>query len=230
MKQFQRLNQHMLKRPDGSRLCIVLFIVQPWLHHFNIPIAKFFPNKIINLLKGDSQLVFIQVLRHFPGKGINLGHNPFVSHGKAVQSHLAGLGSLLNVHHNESGRIPDLIGKVTAVLHTLPIKAHIIAGRIARNQGHAQGICAVLVDDLQGIDAVAQGLAHFPSFGVSYQAVNQHGVERKLSGLLQAGEHHTDNPEENNIISCYQNICGIEIIQILCLFRPAQGREGPEGG
>ena len=42
----------------------------------------------------------------------------------------------------------------------------------------AQRVRAVLVDDLQRIDAVAQRLAHLAPLRVAHKAVDQHGVER----------------------------------------------------
>ena len=59
--------------------------------------------------------------------------------------------------------------------------------------------------------------------------MNQYMVEGRSSGLLQGREYHTDHPEENNIISCDQNIRREEIIHLRGLFRPAQRRERPQG-
>ena len=42
-----------------------------------------------------------------------------------------------------------LIGKVSAVLYSLPVETHIITRCIAGDQGHTQGVCAVFVDYLQ---------------------------------------------------------------------------------
>ena len=36
------------------------------------------------------------------------------------------------------------------------------------------------------------------------------------------------NPEENDIVAGYEHISRIEIFQLLRLFRPAQGGEGPQ--
>ena len=60
--------------------------------------------------------------------------------------------------------------------------------------------------------------------------MEQYGLERLLSHLLVSGENHTDNPEEDDIITGYQNIGGIKILQILGLLRPAQGLKRPQGG
>ena len=55
-------------------------------------------------------------------------------------------------------------------------------------------------------------------------------VERRLSGLFQSGKHHTDNPEKDNVISCYKHVCRIEIFQFRRFVRPPQSRERPECG
>ena len=55
-------------------------------------------------------------------------------------------------------------------------------------------------------------------------------MEGNLSGLLQGGEDHADHPEEDDVVACHQHVCGIEILQLRRLFRPAKGGEGPEGG
>ena len=46
--------------------------------------------------------------------------------------------------------------------------------------------------------------------------------------MLISGEYHTDNPEKDNVISGYQHIRRIEIIQVFRLIRPAQCRERPQ--
>ena len=55
-------------------------------------------------------------------------------------------------------------------------------------------------------------------------------MERTLTGLLDTREYHTDYPEEDDIITGYQHIRRIEILQFLCLLRPAQRRERPQCG
>ena len=60
--------------------------------------------------------------------------------------------------------------------------------------------------------------------------MNQHGVERGLAHMLATGEDHTGNPEEDNVIAGNQHIGGIELLQILGIFRPAQGLKRPQSG
>ena len=60
--------------------------------------------------------------------------------------------------------------------------------------------------------------------------MEQYGLERLLSHLLVSGEDHTDNPEEDDIITGYQDIGRIEILQILGLLRPSQSLKRPQCG
>ena len=43
-----------------------------------------------------------------------------------------------------------------------------------------------------------------------------------------SGEYHSDNPEENNIISRYKYICRIEVIKFLCFLWPSKYGERPQ--
>ena len=58
--------------------------------------------------------------------------------------------------------------------------------------------------------------------------MEQYGLEGLLSHLLISGEDHTDNPEEDDIITGYQDIGRIKILQILGLLRPSQGLKRPQ--
>ena len=60
--------------------------------------------------------------------------------------------------------------------------------------------------------------------------MDEDGVERRFPGVLISGKYHADHPEENNVIPCHKHICRIEVVQILCLLRPAKRRERPERG
>ena len=55
-------------------------------------------------------------------------------------------------------------------------------------------------------------------------------LERGLARLLQCGEYHADDPEEDDVVSCHQYICRIKILVLRCFLRPAKSRERPQGG
>ena len=79
MKQLQCIDQDCLQCPEGCCLCLVFVIVKSWLHHFNVPVAEFFPDEIINLGYGNTQFILIDVLCDILRQTVHLGKNPLVS-------------------------------------------------------------------------------------------------------------------------------------------------------
>ncbi|MPN10965.1 hypothetical protein SDC9_158263 [bioreactor metagenome] len=56
-----------------SRFLIRIRFIQPRLDKFDIPVAEYIPDKIVQLLCGKAELVFIQVIRHFAHQMIQFG-------------------------------------------------------------------------------------------------------------------------------------------------------------
>ena len=177
----------------------------------------------------DTQLVVLHVVGDFFYKGVCLGKNPFVGWRQVVKAHLAQVG-FLYIHKHEPGSVPYFVGKVTAGDDLLLGETHIVTRCISCHESQAQRVSAVLVDNLQRIDTVAQGLAHLASLLIPHKTVDEHVVKRTFAGVLISGEYHTDNPEEDNIITGHQHVGRVEIIEILGLFRPAQSGEWPQSG
>ncbi len=55
-------------------------------------------------------------------------------------------------------------------------------------------------------------------------------TERNFLFEFQSHHNHPRHPEENNVITCYQHACRIELPQFHRVFRPAHSRKGPQGG
>ena len=135
---------------------------------------------------------------------------------------------LAEIHLDKTRRVPNLIREVSRGFHSLPVEAHVVARRIAGHQREAQCVRAVAVNDFERIDAVAERLGHLSALRVAHQSVNQHRVERQLAGLLDAGEDHADDPEEDDVIAGHEHIGRVEIAVLGRILRPAEGRERPE--
>ena len=129
----------------------------------------------------------------------------------------------VDVHVDEPGGVPNLVGEVPAGGHLLVGVAGVVAGGVAGDQGKAQGVGAVLVDHVHRVDAVAQGLAHLPALGIPEQAVVEHGGEGGLPRVLETREDHPGHPEEDDVVPGDQGVGGIEIVQLFRLVGPAQG-------
>ncbi|GKT55061.1 LOW QUALITY PROTEIN: uncharacterized protein ColTof3_02400 [Colletotrichum tofieldiae] len=81
---------------------------------------------------------------------------------------------------------------------------------------------------IQWIDDVAQTLAHLATLGVTDKTVAVDLSEGDLACKLDAEHHHSGDPEEQDIPASLENRSGVELLQILGLVGPTQGREGPQ--
>ena len=87
-----------------------------------------------------------------------------------------------------------------------------------------------MVDDLQRVDDIPLGLAHLVAFFITNQAVQINIFEGDFSGIFDAHHNHAGDPEEQNIITCFQYTRGVEITEICRIFRPAQSGMRPQSG
>ena len=164
----------------------------------------------------------LQIVGHSTGDLIQLGQHPLVAH---VQQLLAGqtrFKVLGQVHQYKTGGVPQLIGKVAGSLHLLFDITHVVARGGAVHQHKAQGICTVLGNDLQRVDAVAQTLGHLAALTVAHDTVDADSAEGCFAGVGQTGEDHAADPEADDIVAGNEGVGGIEILEVLGFFRPAE--------
>ena len=152
MQQLQNIREHIAQHLLRLLLGCHILPLQPGLGHFDIPVAIAVPDKVVNLLGGHPQLIAVHILRDLCHHGVQLGEDPLV-----LQLQLLRQGVLPDgqVHHQEAGGVPNLVGKVAHGLTALGVEAHVVAGGVAGDQIEAQGVRAIFVGNLQGIDAVA---------------------------------------------------------------------------
>ena len=228
MQQTQCLVQNIDQHLQSGLLLSSILTVKSCLSQFNIPVAVAVPQEVIYLLNGNAQLILFKIISNLSNQGIQLGKHPLISDGQLIHSGQFVPCVLTQIHKNIAAGIPQLIGKVTHCFAALYVETHVVTGGIASNHIHTQRIAAVLFNHFQRINAIAKTLGHLSALIITHQAVNQHGVEGCLTGMLTAGEDHSGNPEENDIVAGNQDICGIEVVQILGLFGPAKGLKGPQ--
>ena len=240
MQELKAGDQDLLKGPKRGEFTLrVIRLVEPGLDHLDVPVAELVPHKVVDFLDRDAQLEFVHVIRDSGNSLIHAGQDPFVLRAdtrghlvrvdEGLKSRFLGRTFLGKVHHDKSGRVPDLVGEVSVGDDSLVVEAHIVAGRVAGDQRHAQRVRAVIRDDLQRINAVSEGLGHLASLGIPDKAVEKNALKRSLSHLLVTREDHSDDPEENDVIAGDQDVGGIEIFEVFCLLGPAQCTERPQG-
>ena len=117
MQQLKCINKHTLKCPESRihAFCII-GIVEPGLNHLDIPITEFIPDEVIYLLYCNTKLKFVHVLSNIFDYGIELTYYPLIYRLKILIIRL-GDGSAFHIHHDETARIPYLVGEVSACLN-----------------------------------------------------------------------------------------------------------------
>ena len=195
MKELETADQDLLKSPERCQpACPVVCLIQSGLDHLDIPVAEFVPHKVVDFLDSDTEFKFIHILCHGLHSVIEAGQDPLVLRCDRFRNlvlidHSAEqrvvFGSLFGkVHHNKSGSVPYLVGEVSVGYDSLVIETHVISGRVAGDQRHAERVSAVIGDDLQRIDTVAERLGHLASQGISDKTVEKNSLERSLTHLL----------------------------------------------
>src|ERR1019366_1538916 len=85
-----------------------------------------------------------------------------------------------------------------------------------------------LVADLKRIDHIAFRLGHFLFLCIANHSGDVDLAKWNIAHELEARHHHAGDPEENDVVSSHQEMPGIERLQIVCLFRPAESGKRPE--
>ena len=229
VQQLQRLVQHIDEHLAGGVGGSCVLAVQAGLADLDIPVAVDFPDEVLDLLGGQAQLVLVEVCGGLGGNLGKLTQNPLVAHVQQVFGRQARLKVLGQVHLHKTGSVPQLVGKVAAGEYLFVAVTHIIAGGGADDQHHAQSVRAVLLNDFQRVNAVAQRFRHLAALAVTDNAVDEHRVKRCLAGVGEAGENHAGNPEADDVVAGDEGVGGVEVVVILgVLVGPAQGGERPQ--
>ena len=93
-----------------------------------------------------------------------------------------------------------------------------------------QGFEVDTVDNVQRVEDVAFGFGHFLTFGIAHQAVNVHVAERHIAHEFHAEHDHPRYPEEDDVETRHQHLCGVEGFQgFIVDIRPAERGEWPQG-
>ena len=103
------------------------------------------------------------------------------------------------MHQGEARGVPQLVDEVPVALHPLFGQLDVAPLGGESRQGEAERVGAVALDDLQGVDDVAVGLAHLLALVVAHQGVDVDVPEGHVAHELQAHHHHARHPEEEDV-------------------------------
>ena len=188
----------------------VFFIVKTRFSKFDVPVANFTPDEVINSTTCFTQFKFTKQVGNFFGYMLQTGKNPFVCQSVGSKFRIGVI--TFNVHQCKAGSIPNFVSKVAGSFHTFPIEAHVIARSVTGDEHEAQGISTILVDNFQRVNAVAQGFGHFATLAITNKTVDEYFFEGNIFHEFHTHDEHTSNPEEDDVVTGYQYAGGIELI------------------
>ena len=164
MQHFQDVGQDVAQHLLRLFLGRLILAGQTGLGQLDIPVAIGVPDEVVQLLCSHAQLVVFHVGGHFADDVVELMQNPLV-----LQLQLFGQLAPVDgqVHEEETGGVPDLVAEVPHGLALFREEPGVVAGAVAGDEVVTEGVAAVLVDHLQGVDAVAQALGHLAALAVA---------------------------------------------------------------
>ena len=197
-------------------MVVILVIVQTRFYHLDVPVAEFFPDKVVDLLHSNTQIVVIHIVSdHLLPDCLPWTesiYQPLSSVLRSICIRISLLSSIFIIMKREA--FHTLFAKLRLASTRSHVETHIVTRCITGYQGQTQCICTVFINNLQRVNTISKRFTHLTSLRVS---VPDHGSVHVWNGhfasLLITGEYHTDYPEENDIISGYQYVGRIEIIQ-----------------
>ena len=186
--------------------------------------------KSCSFLRRKAQFELVEVFRDVLHQRVQLRKHPFVRHRQ--RGGQAGPDSPpVRFIITKRAAFHSLLAKLRLAFTFSSEKRMSLPGAGARHQRQAQRVRAVLVDDLQRVDAVAQRFGHLAALRVAHQAVDEHGIERGFVRIRSARRRSCGlTQNDDDVISRDQRVGWVEIFKVLGLFRPSQRGERPQGG
>ncbi len=143
---------------------------------------------------------------------------------------VAGVAGLVEVHEEEAGGVPDLVGEGSVAFGAGFAEGYVCARGGHAGQGEADGVGSEALDDVDGVDDVALGLGHLLAVGVADEAVDVDVFEGDCIGKLAlaavghgdvegevAAQHdHAGYPEEEDVEAGDEESGWVEVGEVGC--------------
>jgi hypothetical protein len=156
MDEFEYACENVKKHALGVLVIFASLIKESGLHNLDIPVAEYVPDEFVKLCSSNTELELIKVTRNFLNGCIEVGKNPLIFYLKLCGDF--GLCIVIKIEKHESCRIPELICKVSGVIHLCGGESHIVTGCVTCNESKSESVRTVLGNNLEGINTVAEGL------------------------------------------------------------------------
>ena len=198
---------------------------------FDVPVADLAPDKGIQRVRRVIKAVLGQRRIHLNPHPRGLADDPAVGGGGGGRGRGRCHMPLPDaIHLGKAAGVPQLGREVAIAGNALGIQLQHPAQTGHCRIGKAQAVGPVLIDDLQGVDDIAQRFGHFLALGVADKPVQIDGVERNIVHHRKLHHHHPGDPEEQDILPGHKHR-GREVFrQFRRGVRPAQRADRPEAG
>ena len=210
--------------------CRILPAVEDRLGQFEVPVAEFMPDKLVDGRRRVVETVFVQPPDHLGNGAVQPRPDPAVGNGLILLADGNRGIVILQVHHGESRRVPDLVHEKLVPLDPLLRHPDVPPLGGEGRQREAEGVRPEFVHHLQGIDAVPLRLAHLLAVLVPDEGVEVNIPEGDVLHHVEPHHHHPGDPEEEDVEAGHQQRRGIEGLERFGLLGPSQGRKGPQRG
>mmetsp|Transcript_23386 Transcript_23386/g.39949 ORF Transcript_23386/g.39949 Transcript_23386/m.39949 type:complete len:383 (-) Transcript_23386:1299-2447(-) len=243
MEQTKARVEHVDKRPPGLCRRLRVTTAHPLLGDLNVPVCILVPQKCVDSLASGAEVVGLELPGHggdqpvatrdHPALGEGKGRNLLLAHRPTHSECSTLVGrQVVQAHHEEARRVPQLVGKVAVALDLLHRERYVLTRRHAGDERQTECIGAVQRDGLQRVDDVALRLRHLLALPVTHEAVHVDRVKRGLAREFDAKHHHPSDPEEEDIVPGLHDrrrVVPLEIALRLWRLRgPADGGEWPQ--
>ena len=89
----------------------------------------------------------------------------------------------------------------------------VVPGSISEYEGETECIGRVLRYDIERIDDISPALTHLAPCLIEDESMEIYLPEWRLSSELISHEKHTDDPEEEDIVSSLEDVCRIILLE-----------------
>ena len=233
--------------------------VEAEFDEFEVPVAELAPEELVDGVGGFVEAVVGEGVGDAVGDRAEAGEDPAGFEGRGLgelerdgvvageRDLVAGFAAAVDVHLQEAGGVPDLVGEGAIAFGAGFVEGDVGAGRGLRGERETDGVGAVFRHDLDGVDHVALGLGHLLAVGVADQGVDVDVTEGHRVGECAlaavgvgdvqhevAAEHdHAGDPEEEDVEAGDQELRGVEGGEVGSEgvgSVPAEDGEGEEAG
>ena len=215
--------QQPLERRERRRRRVLVALAQPRLDRLGVPVAEVVEGEAVERLDRVREVERRPRLLELGARRVEPRQDPALLDLARPRLRLD------PVLEQQPRDVPELVRELPALLERALGEADVLR-RGHLQQAVARRVGAVLRDQLERVDAVAEALRHPPAVRGQDRRVDDHVGERDLTQQLEPRPDHPVLPEADDLAGGRVDVAGVVALELGRPLRPAEGRVGPERG